>query len=272
MEKATYIHGTDAAEQERLARLNALTNPPFLRFLQLRETDAVLEVGSGLGLLAGEVAKQVPHGEVIGLEFSAQQLARASRTTPNLHFVRGDAHALPFADGRFDLVYCRYVLEHLWSPQRALEEMRRVLKPGGRALVQENDMRVVIFDPDCPATETLIEKMSALQSQLGGDARVGKRLFGLFRRAGFDAIELSFEPEIYPATSPHFRLWIENIIHILQGAAGHLLAKGLATEKEIEAALSELSGLLERDDACALFHWNRAVGRNRNDENDHDSR
>ncbi|HLK57915.1 MAG TPA: methyltransferase domain-containing protein [Chthonomonadaceae bacterium] len=260
MEETTYIHGTDPEEQERLAGLNALTNPPFLRFLSLKETDSVLEVGSGLGLLAAEVAQRVPQGEVVGLEFSPDQLAQTPRTVPHLHFIRGDAHTLPFPDNHFDVVYCRYVLEHVRNPQQVLGEMRRVLKPGGRAYAQENDMRVVIFDPDCPATEGIIEKIIAMQTRMGGDARMGKRLFGLFRRAGFRDIELSFAPEIYPASSPHFPLWIENAVRLLEGIADHLQEYGLATREEIEAGYREMNALLLRDDACALFHWNRACG------------
>ena len=259
MEETTYIHGTDPSEQARLARLNALTNPPFLRFLNLKATDSVLEVGSGLGLLAAEAARQVPQGEVVGLEFSPDQLAKALPWA-NLNFVRGDAHTLPFPDDRFDVVYCRYVLEHVQDPQRVLEEMRRVLKPGGRVYAQENDMRVVIFDPDCPAAEALIEKMILLQARMGGDARVGKRLFGLFHRAGLREIELSFAPEIYPANSPHFHAWMENALHILKAVAGQLLEVGQTTEEEVEAALEEMAVLMQRDDASALFHWNRALG------------
>lgn len=48
---------------------------------------------------------------------------------------RGDAHALPFVDGAFDVVLCTEVLEHLQEPQRAIDEMHRVLKPGGQLLL-----------------------------------------------------------------------------------------------------------------------------------------
>jgi SAM-dependent methyltransferase len=50
---------------------------------------------------------------------------------PNVDIV-ADAHRLPYADGSVDAIYCEAVLEHLYAPGRAVEEMRRVLKPGGR--------------------------------------------------------------------------------------------------------------------------------------------
>ena len=260
MEQATYIHGMHASEQERLAGLNRLTNAPFLRYLAIRETDTVLEAGSGLGLLAAEAAQQLPRGAMVGIEYAPEQLARILVHPPNLRFLRGDAHHLPFPENRFDVVYCRYVLEHVRDPLRVLQEMRRVLKPGGRALAQENDILMVACDPDCPAFEVVWKQFAVLQARLGGDARIGKRLFGLFHQAGFREIELSFQPEIHPADKPTFRPWVQNLIDLLPGAADALQAQQLATQAEIEQAIQELQNLLERDDATALFHWNRACG------------
>lgn len=259
METTTYIHGTHASEQERLAGLNRLTNPAFLDFLDLAPSAAVLEVGSGLGLLASEVAARVPEGEVYGVEYSPEQLALA-KDGPNLHFRQGDAHRLPFPDDTFDAVYCRYVLEHVRDPLVVLHEMRRVLRPGGRAFAQENNMFMVVFDPDCPTIDSLMPRFVALQARLGGDATIGKRLFGLFTGAGFRQVELSFQPEIHPATAPTFRPWIENAAGVISGSAPLMIANGLATEDEMNRAVSELDSLLTRRDACALFHWNRATG------------
>lgn len=260
MTQAAYIHGTDSAEQERLALLNRLTNPPFIEFLRLQATDSVLEVGSGLGILAREVAQRVPLGGVVGVECSAEQLARAESGLPNLRFAHGDAHHLPFADDRFDIVYCRYVLEHVGDPGQVLREMRRVLKPGGRALAQENNILINIFDPDCPRFDAVWKQFAVLQSRLGGDARVGKRLFALFWQAGFQDIELSLQPEVHRAGMPTFRPWVENLIGNVVGAAEKLQEHGLATGEEIEQAVAELRAFMERPDASALFYWNRAFG------------
>lgn len=254
-----YIHGTHEDEQARLALLNRLTNLPFLNFLALRETDTVLEVGSGLGVLASEVAHRVPQGAVFGIEFSEEQLARAPHSIPNLHFVRGDAHHLPFPSDHFDIVYCRYVLEHVADPLSVLREMRRVLKPGGRALAQENDDSMFTFDPDCPRVAWLWERFMTLQFKLGGDPLIGRRLYRLFRHAGFEDIQLSLQPEVHTASQPSFRMWVENAIGLFEGAVEGFQKYGLATEADIAAAITELWEHLDRADASALFHWNRAV-------------
>lgn len=265
MAETSYIHGTESEEQARLAGLNRLTNPAFLDFLELRGEERVLEVGSGLGLLAAEVAARVPHGEVVGLEYADAQLAeaqkrRAAGGLSNLHFEQGDAHHLPFADASFDVAYCRYVLEHLSDPLGALREMHRVLKPGGRVYSQENNMLMVVWDPDCPAADALLPRFVELQRRLGGDALVGKRLFALFRQTGFQEIALSYQPEIYTAGSPGFPYWVENAALIIEGAGDKLVSEKLTTPAEITQAAAEIRSLLHNPDASALFHWNRATG------------
>ena len=74
MGHATYIHGTDSAEQARLTLLNRLSNQAFIDFLALAETGSILEIGSGLGLLAEQIATLVPQSAVWGLEYSLDQL------------------------------------------------------------------------------------------------------------------------------------------------------------------------------------------------------
>lgn len=76
-ERATYIHGTGPREQERLAGLNRLTNQVFVEFLDIRAGLRILEVGSGLGLLAVAVASAAPGVSVVGLEQSSAQIAAA---------------------------------------------------------------------------------------------------------------------------------------------------------------------------------------------------
>lgn len=255
-----YIHGTDATEQERLAALNDLTNEPFLRFLDLRVNDSVLEVGSGLGILAHAAAERVPLGDVWGIEYAAAQLARAPCDGKNLHLIQGDAHHLPFADHRFDVVYCRYLLEHVVRPLEVLTEMYRVVKPGGRVLAQENDISVNIFEPPCPQFERIWRQFVVLQDRLGGDALIGRKLFGLFHHAGFARVELTIQPEIHGAGQASFRAWVVNLIGNVTGAAEALQAHHLAGRAKIDAAVAELRALVDHPDGCAYFYWNRACG------------
>ncbi len=255
---AGYIHGTDASEQARLELLNRLTNGPFLEFLNVQTAMRVLEVGSGLGILAAEVAAVADRVEVVGLERSSDQLSVAIQS-PRVRYVQGDAHELPFADGSFDLVYCRYLLEHVADPQRVLKQMRRVTRAGGRVAAMENDISLVRLDPPCPTFEKVWSTFATYQRQLGGDGLIGRRLFRLFRETGFTQIELSVQPELHGHGSHGFAPWLDNLAGNITSGQQGLIGSGLCTAEQIRSALGELSALKNRDDASLTFVWNRAA-------------
>ena len=267
MSQTVYIHGVDPDEQDRLAKLGGLTNEAFLRFLERRPQDAILDVGCGLGVLTRRLAQlSGDGGEVWGVEASSEQLERGERLAsadshadvPSPRFLQGDAHALPFENDRFDVVFCRYLLEHVADPVQVLREMRRVLKPGGLLFAQENNILINDFDPDCPTFDIVWERFAQLQRILGGDALIGKKLRRLLRQAGFSRVELSIQPEVHSHGMPTFRPWVENLINNFQPVEAELAARGLATTDQTRQAAAELRALIDNEDGSAYFYWNRA--------------
>ena len=97
--------------------------------------DEVLDVCCGTGDLA--LAAAEVGGVVTGLDFSEPMLERARAKAPEIEWVSADALALPFAGGSFDAVTIGFGLRNLANAERGLEEMRRVLRPGGRGAILE---------------------------------------------------------------------------------------------------------------------------------------
>jgi demethylmenaquinone methyltransferase/2-methoxy-6-polyprenyl-1,4-benzoquinol methylase len=97
--------------------------------------DEVLDVCCGTGDLA--LAAAEAGGVVTGLDFSEPMLERARAKAPEVEWVSADALALPFAGGSFDAVTIGFGLRNLANTERGLEEMRRVLRPGGRVAILE---------------------------------------------------------------------------------------------------------------------------------------
>jgi demethylmenaquinone methyltransferase/2-methoxy-6-polyprenyl-1,4-benzoquinol methylase len=97
--------------------------------------DRVLDACCGTGDLAVEAERR--GGRVIGLDFSERMLERARRKSGTIEWVQGDAMALPFADGEFDVVTVGFGVRNLEDLGRGLAELGRVLRPGGRIAVLE---------------------------------------------------------------------------------------------------------------------------------------
>jgi ubiquinone/menaquinone biosynthesis C-methylase UbiE len=256
--QGTYIHGTEPNEQERLAGLNRLSNRAFVEFLSVPSTAQVLEVGSGLGLLAADVASVAENVHVVGVEQALAQIAAAARH-PRVRYIQGDAHHLEFADGTFDLVYARYLLEHVSDPTAVLSEMRRVTRQGGRVAACENDISLLRLDPPCAVFDGVWQAFQLYQRRLGGDSQIGRRLYRLFRDAGFSKIELSVQPEVHWYGSPAFAGWVQNLVGNIESARQGLVESGSCGQRQIDDAVAELVSLIQNGDASSCFVWNRAV-------------
>ncbi|RKY67043.1 MAG: ubiquinone biosynthesis protein UbiE [Candidatus Latescibacterota bacterium] len=106
----------------------------FLRLLEPRVGERVLEVGCG----TGHWTKWFREGlgmRVVGLDLSEGMLAVARARLPEVPLVRGDATSLPFKEGSFDVVVAVTVLEFVPEPKEVLDEMWRCVRPGGRMAV-----------------------------------------------------------------------------------------------------------------------------------------
>ncbi|MBW1600969.1 class I SAM-dependent methyltransferase [Streptomyces sp. JJ66] len=92
----------------------------------------VLDIGCGDGTAAATAAPLLPGKRIVGSDWSHDALRRASA---HLTAVRGELQALPFATGAADAVLFSEVIEHLVDPDAALDELHRVLRPGGHLLL-----------------------------------------------------------------------------------------------------------------------------------------
>ena len=93
------------------------------------EPVGIFDVGCGPGYFLREAKRWFPAAKVTGLDYEIALLDWVN--LPDATLVQGSAESLPFADNSFDVVSCLQVLEHLKDPDKAISELKRVLKPGG---------------------------------------------------------------------------------------------------------------------------------------------
>ena len=110
--------------------------PRLLDAARVAPGQSVLDVACGTGVLARAAIERVgPKGAVVGLDLNEGMLSVARRVEPRVDWRQGAAEKLPFPDGTFDAVVSQFGLMFFADRPRALREMQRVLKPGGRLAV-----------------------------------------------------------------------------------------------------------------------------------------
>jgi SAM-dependent methyltransferase len=155
--------------------------------LALRPGERVLEIGSGNGIMAGEMAPAVGiAGHVTGVDISPAMVVMArAHCAPlaNVSFVEADAAALPFPDGSFDVVTITQCLCLVKELEAAICEVSRVLRPGGRAVILETDWDTLVWNSTGPA---LMDKVMDVYKGSYVDARLPRRLGRLLKSSGLD--------------------------------------------------------------------------------------
>ena len=109
---------------------------PVAAAARIKSGQNVLDVACGTGALTREIAERVgSEGGATGLDINAGMLAVARQKCPSIEWRQGEAEVLPFNDNRFDAVVSQFGLMFFRDRKQAIEEMARVLRPGGRLAV-----------------------------------------------------------------------------------------------------------------------------------------
>jgi len=131
----------------------------LVELLHPQPTWHVLDVATGAGHTALALAPHV--ADVVATDITPQMLEQtrrlaAERGLANVTTQIADAEALPFEDGRFDLVTCRLAFHHFPHPEQSMREFARVLKPGGQLGFSDN---VAVEDPAGASAYNAYEKL-----------------------------------------------------------------------------------------------------------------
>ena len=175
----------------------------LLTLLDPQPGERILDVGFGRGEALRWIAARVgPTGRAVGIEVRRElvdtlQTACDASGARNVELHQASAAALPFPDASLDAVLSVNVLEALPDPLRALVEMRRVLRPGGRALVAHADYESQVYacsDRDLARRINLAFAEARMPGYEAADGQLGRHLWGLVNAAGFGDTEVHVLP------------------------------------------------------------------------------
>ena len=200
-----YTLGFSEGMLEALRRYTAEANAAHL-LPYLRPGLRILDFGCGLGTISLGLAKAVDPAELHGVDMEESQidLARAaarSLAQQNAVFHVGDATALQFEDGFFDVAHCHNALMHVPDTHAVLTEVKRVLKAGGIISCREMICESSFTHPDFGVIGKAWDMFQDLLAADDGHPQMGKELKGHILAAGFENVRaaVSFDSHSAPA-------------------------------------------------------------------------
>ncbi|KAI1332456.1 S-adenosyl-L-methionine-dependent methyltransferase [Xylariaceae sp. FL0255] len=258
-----------AVFENRTAQNSAAFLLPTLTELQERNPKLkLLDVGAGSGSITASFAKIVgpTGGHVIGVDINQTVLERGRHLLTTkyglaedeakdwINFDFADAHALPFADDEFDVVYCHQVLAHNGGQPEILREMLRVTKPGGVVAVREGDTETETFWPPLPGLLKFHDELEIRHMRSrGASTQSGRRLLSWALEAnGGDRSNITTSFDAWSYSEPYERkLWATGMV---TGALGnpHVIEQNIKTgitEAEMDEMRNAWIEWRDRDDA-----------------------
>ena len=215
--KRTFTQAADSYASRKGAA-DRVSHEYMLKLSHVKPTDRILDVATGPGYVAMLFAEKA--NEVVGVDLTPAfvakaQAASAERGFKNISFREGDVEKLPFANETFDIVTCHKALHHFPSAAKALQEMHRVLKRGGRLVI--GDTR----SSDDPETARRHNELEKLRDPSHVEMYGPKKLRALLESAGFrieqfeefhDEKDMDWWQQVMPAPEPIYQEIRENFI------------------------------------------------------------
>ena len=262
-----YAHGYDSALTLKLHTSRTADKQAgwFVPYLQPGMT--LLDCGCATGAITIGLAKMVEPGQVVGVDISEIEIERARARAAeagitNVRYAIGNIYQLDFADNHFDALFSHNVLEHMAEPARALQEMHRVLKPGGFIGVRNTDFGGILFAPHNELMRQFFAIYEADWAGVNGHPRLGRRLGGLLIESGFVDVKASASYEVYADRDARHLITQVVVARISEADfAGRVIERSLASAAELEAMKEAWLAWQELSDGFFAISHGEAIGR-----------
>lgn len=221
-----------------------------LDLMQLQPGESILDVGTGNGIFSREMLEIVGEtGQVTGIDGSETMVTMASEICPGGTFLQGDAVDLPVESGVFDVVTASQVLCFVPDVARAVSEMFRILKPGGRLIVLDSDWGSLVWNCSNP---DLGVRVRDVMTSAYADAHVPRSLSRHLTEAGFAIAGRHAYPILNwaPGEDAYSQQLLDHLAPMAEGVDGF-------DATDVEAWMIDQRSMVE--DGTYMFCMNRFV-------------
>lgn len=238
-----YIITGGTEGKKRLNVLSDVLHPHTFSLLEangLTAGHAFLDVGCGGGNVARMAAAIAgTNGKVVATDFDTEIIAlnkeeASAHGIANLTYLALNVYDIEF-EGEFDIAYSRFLLSHLTTPEKALENMLQSVKPSGRIVVEDVQFSGHFCYPESKAFSDYVALYAALAHRRGQNPDIGPELPELFHKAGIQDIGFDVIQPAYSTGAGKRMAYIT-----LDKISEPLIAQGLATKLQIETLLCQL--------------------------------
>lgn len=181
-----------------------------LKKMGISQGMSAADIGCGTGHVSFVMSQMVGSGgSVVGLDANPTAIdfcnkMAFSKDIKNIRFVTGDVQNMNLDSSSFDIVFSRFLLQHVKDPDRSLEEMIRITRPGGVVMVEDCDLQCWTVEPQNKYVDQLWTWYESIIRQKGSDPEIGRKLYRMFVNKGLEP-----RVEIYsiPITWNNRRMW-----------------------------------------------------------------
>lgn len=157
----------------------------------------VVDIGCGTGEFALRFAEYFPASDITGIDIFESHIEFARRRCrefgERVRFEQGDAFELRFPDDSFDFAVCRHMLQAVPYPERIVDQMIRVTRPGGRLHLIAEDYGMIHLHPTQLDTDVFWREMTAVFGpSTHTDLRIGRRAYTLLKERGLQDVRVDY--------------------------------------------------------------------------------
>ena len=252
-----YILGSSEKEFKRLSLQSQIFEQESLQTLRLAGIKPGMrcaDVGCGTGDVTFMMAKLVGRkGSVIGIDRNSDVIELCNKKAKkerlaNIKFLVGDIYDNELRRESFDLVFSRFLFQHLEEPKRAIREMMKLVVPNGTVVAEENDQDTWLIYPPSSAFEKLRHAYVDLLRLANCDELIARKIYSLFSECGLDASVGAYSICI-PMRGPFKKMGIL----VAESLEPRILKAKLMAEKEFLQMMDELEAYARRKGGLALY-------------------